>query len=68
LLKAPEGHARLSLRLLETKVVELGIIKRASDMTIQRALKKTPSAAPPPVLGHSAQGERRFRGCDGGRA
>jgi homeodomain-containing protein len=37
----PEGHARWSLRLLETKVVELGIVERASDTTIQRTLKKT---------------------------
>ena len=37
----PEGHARWSLRLLETKVVELGIVERASDSTIGRALKKT---------------------------
>ena len=37
----PEGHARWSLRLLESKVVELGIVGRASDTTIQRTLKKT---------------------------
>jgi hypothetical protein len=37
----PEGHARWSLRLLESKVVELGIVEAASDSTIQRALKKT---------------------------
>jgi Homeodomain-like domain len=36
----PEGHARWSLRLLE-RVVELGIVERASDTTIQRTLKKT---------------------------
>jgi transposase len=39
--KPPEGHARWSLRLLESKVVELGIVAAASDSTIQRALKKT---------------------------
>jgi len=37
----PEGHARWNLRLLESKVVELGIVERASDTTIQRTLKKT---------------------------
>ena len=37
----PEGHARWSLRLLESKVVELGIVEAASDTTIQRVLKKT---------------------------
>lgn len=40
----PEGHARWSLRLLEMKVVELGIVARASDTTIQRTLKKTRSS------------------------
>jgi hypothetical protein len=33
--RPPEGHARWSLRLLESKVVELGIVERASDTTIQ---------------------------------
>ena len=37
----PEGRARWSLRLLESKVVELGIVEAASDSTIQRVLKKT---------------------------
>jgi Homeodomain-like domain len=40
----PEGHARWSLRLLESKVVERGIVERASDTTIQRTLKKTRSS------------------------
>jgi hypothetical protein len=39
----PEGHAGWTLRLLEQKVVELGIVARASDNTIQRTLKKTRS-------------------------
>lgn len=39
----PEGHARWSLRLLEKRVVELGIVEAASDSTIQRVLKKTRS-------------------------
>src|SRR6202165_1355571 len=39
--KPPKGRARWSLRLLENKVVELGIVDRASDSTIGRALKKT---------------------------
>ena len=42
--KPPEGYARWSLRLLESKVVELGIVEAASDSTIQRALKKTLSS------------------------
>jgi hypothetical protein len=39
--KPPKGHVRWTLRLLEAKVVELGIVDRASDSTIGRALKKT---------------------------
>lgn len=39
----PEGHARWSLRLLEKRVVELGIVETASDSTIGRVLKKTRS-------------------------
>jgi hypothetical protein len=37
----PEGRVRWTLRLLEEKVVELGIVERASDNTIGRVLKKT---------------------------
>src|SRR5260370_1328646 len=39
--KAPKGRARWTLRLLENKGGELGIVDRASDSTIGRALKKT---------------------------
>jgi hypothetical protein len=39
----PKGRARWTLRLLENKVVELGIVERASDSTIGRTLKKTRS-------------------------
>src|ERR1700751_1466528 len=39
--KPPKGRARWTLRLLENKVVELGIVERARDSTIGRALKKT---------------------------
>jgi len=41
--KPPKGYARWTLRLLENKVVELGIVDRASDSTIHRTLKKTVS-------------------------
>jgi hypothetical protein len=41
----PKGRARWTLRLLENKVVELGIVDRASDSTIGRTLKKTLSRA-----------------------
>jgi transposase len=42
--KPPKGRARWTLRLLEYKVVELGIVERASDSTIGRTLKKTLSS------------------------
>ena len=48
--KPPKGRARWTLRLLENKVVELGIVDRASDSTIGRALKKTLSS---PIAGSS---------------
>jgi transposase len=41
--KPPKGRVRWTLRLLENKVVELGIVERASDSTIGRTLKKTVS-------------------------
>ena len=63
--KPPKGRARWSLRLLENKVVELGIVDRASDSTIGRTLKKHSSAPSPPALGHPAQGQQRVRGRDG---
>ena len=36
----PEGFARWTLQMLESKVVELNIVARASDNTIGRTLKK----------------------------
>ena len=42
--KPPKGRARWTLRLLEEAVVELNIVDRASDNTIGRTLKKTPSS------------------------
>ena len=40
----PKGRARWTLQLLEAAVVELNIVARASDNTIGRTLKKTPSS------------------------
>jgi hypothetical protein len=37
----PKGRARWTLQLLESAVVELNIVDRASDNTISRTLKKT---------------------------
>jgi hypothetical protein len=53
--KPPKGRARWSLRLLENKVVELGIVDRASDSTIGRALKKTFSSPIADSTGSSRQ-------------
>jgi hypothetical protein len=36
----PKGFSRWTLRLLETKTVELGIVDHISDNTIGRLLKK----------------------------
>lgn len=54
--KPPRGRARWSLRLLESKVVELGIVDRASDSTIGRALKKTFSS---PIAASTGSSRRR---------
>ncbi len=37
----PEGHARWTLRLLATKVVELGYVEKISHETVRNVLKKT---------------------------
>jgi hypothetical protein len=66
--KPPKGRARWTLRLLESKVVELNIVDRASDSTIGRVLTKHSQAASPRTMGHSAQGQQRVRGRDGRRA
>ena len=52
--KPPKGRRRWTLRLLENKVVELGIVDRASDSTIGRTLKKTFSSP----IGDSAGSSR----------
>jgi hypothetical protein len=54
--KPPKGRVRWTLRLLENKVVELGIVDRASDSTIGRALKKTLSS---PIVDSSGSFRRR---------
>jgi transposase len=54
--KPPKGRVRWTLRLLENKVVELGIVERASDSTIGRTLKKTFSS---PIAGSVGSSRRR---------
>ena len=54
--KPPKGRAGWTLRLLENKVVELGIVDRASDSTIGRTLKKTFSS---PIAGSAGSSRRR---------
>ena len=57
--KPPKGRARWTLRLLGNKVVELGIVDRASDSTIGRTRKKTLQ----PHRRHPAEGQQRVRSC-----
>jgi len=54
--KPPKGRARWTLRLLENKVAELGIVDRASDSTIGRTLKKTFSSL---IAGSNGSSRRR---------
>jgi transposase len=54
--KPPKGRVRWTLRLLENKVVELGIVDRASDSTIGRTLKKTLSSR---IAGSNGSSHRR---------
>ena len=55
--KPPKGRARWTLRMLENKVVELGIVDRASDSTIWRTLKKTLSS---PIAANTGSFRRRL--------
>ena len=64
--KPPKGRARWTLRLLESKVVELGIVERASDSTIGRTLKK--NCLKPhrrQCWDHPAEGQQRLRSRHG---
>src|SRR5205814_10210805 len=54
--KPPKGRARWTLRLLEIKVVELGIVDRTSNSTIGRTLKKTLSS---PIADSAGSSRRR---------
>jgi homeodomain-containing protein len=65
--KPPKGRTRWTLRLLETKVVELDIVDRASDSTIGRVLKKHSQTPSPTAMGHPAEGQQRVRRGDGRR-
>src|SRR5262249_21589529 len=51
--KPPKGRARWTLRLLENKVVELGIVTRPRNTTLGPSLKKTPFSPPPASTGSS---------------
>ena len=66
----PKGRKRWTLTLLETAVVELNIIDRASDNTIGRTLKKTFSNLTSRSNGSSRGREsrlgRQHGGCPGG--
>ena len=66
--KPPKGRARWTLKLLETAVVELNIVDRASDNTIGRTLKKHAQASPAKAVGDPAGCQRRLRSRHGGCA
>jgi len=66
--KPPKGRVRWTLRLLENKVVELGIVDRASDSRSDGRLKKHSPAASPSAMGHPTAGEQRVRSGHGRRA
>lgn len=42
--QAPQGRARWTLRLLASRLVELGIVDSICHETVRRTLKKTPSS------------------------
>ncbi len=64
----PKRRKRWTLTLLETAVVELNIVDRASDNTIGRTLKKTRSSPTSRSNGSSRRGQRRLRSWHGGCA
>ena len=64
---APEGHERWTLRLLASKVVELGLASSMSHEGVRKRLKKTLSSLAEEGMVHP-QGERGVRGQHGGRA
>jgi Homeodomain-like domain len=66
--KPPKGRARWTLKLLETAVVELNIVDRASDNTIGRTLKKHAQASPAKAVGYPAGCQRSLRSRHGGCA
>ena len=65
--KPPKGRVRWTLRLLENKVVELGIVERGATQRSIARLKKPSQTASAAVLGDPAQGQQRLRGRDGRR-
>jgi len=54
--KPPKGRARWTLRLLENKVVELGIVDRATTARSGGRSKKHSQAPSPTAMGHPAEG------------
>jgi transposase len=66
----PKGRARWTLKLLEAAVVELNIVKRASDNTPAPTWaggrsKKHAQAAPAKAMGHPTRCQRRLRSQHG---
>jgi transposase len=54
--KAPDGHARWTMRLLADKLVEMEVVESIDPATVWRTLQKTPSSR-----GSSSSGSSRRR-------
>jgi transposase len=61
----PKGRVRWTLKLLESAVVELNIVDRASDNTIGRTLKKHSQAPSSKAMGHPPGRQCRIRSRHG---
>ncbi len=66
--KAPEGHARWSLRLLAERLVELEVVASIAHETVRRALKKRAEALAQVDVVHPAGSGRGLRVPDGAGA
>lgn len=65
---APEGHARWTLRLLSSRLVELELVDSISRECVRRVLKKHHQTVEEGNVVHPAKGKRRVCLSDGGCA
>jgi len=62
---APEGHARWTLRLLSSRLVELDLVESISRECVRQVLKKHHQTVEEGNVVYSANGKRRFCVPDG---